>query len=205
MLPIVDIPPATAPTQSVIELRIGFAEDSRSPLAVRETSIETQSSAVPTLERSLVLADAATQAELQNIARVIGVCQLTSSHPDSAGSGLSPVAEVRKYLKIVERHGIESRGAATVITKPEHGRLTGPTTRGTFGYHANDGYIGNDRASLLIELDSNRYQVEYFFRVMESVPEAYPGEPSIHEQGYCPVKARVWKISSLNGLAMKYS
>jgi hypothetical protein len=76
-----------------------------------------------------------------------------------------------------------------------HGSLTDEGD-GDFAYLPEKGYIGSDRATLLVEVGGKKIRMEYFFRVMQTVPDAYEGEPSIWEQGYCPVKARVWKISS---------
>jgi len=65
---------------------------------------------------------------------------------------------------------------------------------GDYVYLPEEGYLGNDRATLLVEVGGKKVRMEYFFRVMKSVFES-PGEDNSAE--FCPEKVRVWKISSI--------
>jgi hypothetical protein len=77
---------------------------------------------------------------------------------------------------------------------PEHGKVIDDGD-GDYSYFPEKGFIGNDRATLLVEMGGKKIRMEYFFRVMTSVHEGEGVDPWADN---CPKKIRVWKISSLN-------
>lgn len=126
---------------------------------------------------------------------VIGICHLTANpfDPEWEG-GLSPVLAVTNYLRKKEGRIVKGSARVTVLNMPLRGSLLSSTGE-HFVYEPEAGFLGNDRATLLVEIDRKRIRVEYFFRVMETVPSSPEEGPSVYEQGYCPTKARVWKIA----------
>ncbi|MBK7685753.1 MAG: matrixin family metalloprotease [Rhodocyclaceae bacterium] len=67
---------------------------------------------------------------------------------------------------------------------------------GSYVYYPQKGYIGDDRATLLVNVGGKTVKMEYFFRVMQTIPVGSEDESSVYGEGYCPKKTRVWKISS---------
>ena len=128
---------------------------------------------------------------------VIGVCHLSENPfvPKSAANVMEPLLEIKSYFTERKLRAIEGQASVSVLKTPTHGALENQGD-GYFAYDPEKSYIGNDRATLLVELGSKQIRVEYFFRVMQTIPQQYETEPSIYEQGYCPKKARVWKIST---------
>ncbi len=144
------------------------------------------------------------EAEPQKFDRTIGICHLSENpfDPTSAVNSMSPALAIKNYFRVQEHRKIGGQANYRVLRAPVHGTLLGPENDG-FVYYPENGFFGNDRASILVELSNKKIRVEYFFRVMTSIPQQYESEPDIYEQGYCPKKARVWKISS-NGLWFKF-
>jgi hypothetical protein len=107
---------------------------------------------------------------------------------------MDPSLVLKNYFRAQEHRKIEGQASISVLQMPKHGELRNEGA-GYFAYYPEKGYIGNDRATLLVETGGKKIKMEYFRRVMQTVPSA-EDEPAIYEQGYCPLKARVWKISA---------
>ncbi len=144
-----------------------------------------------------MLVDAAgAQIGVQKFDRTIGVCHLVANPFDPAWiNSMSPALAAKNFYRAYEHLKINGQASVTVLKMPEHGVLEGPV-KGSYVYYPEKGYLGNDRATLMVEVDGKKIRMEYFFRVMRTVPSAAEDEPPIEEQGYCPKKAYVWKISS---------
>jgi len=150
---------------------------------------------IPAQEPPLIVADAsATQVAAQKYDRTIGVCHLSANPfvPKSAENVLSPPMEITAYFRKKEHYKIEGQPSVSVLQMPAHGALV-DEGEGYFAYYPEKGYLGNDRATLLVEVGGKKVRMEYFFRVMESIFES-PGEDNYAE--FCPEKVRVWKIST---------
>jgi hypothetical protein len=130
--------------------------------------------------------------------RTIGVCHLSENpfEPTSAVNGLSPYLVVKNYFRVQERRKVEGIANFGVLKMPTHGTLEGPVNGG-FAYFPENGFLGNDRATLVVKAGGKTVKIEYFFRVMRSIPDDHESKPTVYEQGHCPIKARVWKISSV--------
>lgn len=153
---------------------------------------------IPAQEPPLIVADAsASQGAARAYDRVIGVCHLSANPfvPKSAVNVLNPAMAIKNYYRVEEKFKITGQFNISVLQMPLHGILENEG-EGYYAYYPEKGYLGNDQASLLVEVGGKKIKMEYFFRVMQSVSPEAEGEPSIYEQGYCPTKARVWKISS---------
>ncbi|MFZ6770361.1 hypothetical protein ACO0LM_25175 [Undibacterium sp. Di26W] len=130
--------------------------------------------------------------------RTIGICHLSENfgQPLSAADSMSPILALENYYRKREKTKIEGNGIATILKAPTNGALSSLGS-GNFLYLPNKGFIGNDRATLFVKFGEKRVKVEYFFKVMQSVPLQYETGPSPYEESGCPKKVRVWKISDL--------
>jgi hypothetical protein len=148
---------------------------------------------IPIQETPVMVADAATtQNSAQKYDRVIGVCHLSDG--STSDGAMEPSMEMHDYYRVKERLTIDGVVNSIVILQmPKHGKLEGPVD-GNFSYIPVKDYLGNDRASLLVEVGGKKVRMEYFFRVMEHVPDQEGFDPY---SNYCPNKTRVWKISSV--------
>ncbi len=154
---------------------------------------------LPAQEPPMMVAEATkTQDTAQSYDRVIGVCHLSESPfvPQSAVNVLSPSMEVAAYYRKQEHLTIGNQPSVSVLQTPVHGSLV-DEGGGYYAYYPEKGYLGNDRATLLVEVGGRRVRMEYFFRVMQSIPQQYDETmPTPYEESNCPEKTRVWKISS---------
>lgn len=142
----------------------------------------------------------ATQVALQKYDRVIGVCHLSANpfDPTSAVNVLTPQMAIKNYYRIEEHYMIEGQASISVLSTPTHGVLEGPVN-GAYVYYPEKGYLGNDRATLLVEVGGKKIRMEYFFRVMTTV---FEGEGSDPYADNCPEKVDVWKISTIIDIPM---
>jgi hypothetical protein len=133
--------------------------------------------------------------------RVIGFCGLVENpirkvnQQYSAVNSVDPTGAAQVYFESVEHRDIRGPGLVAVSRNPQHGSLEPATSEAndrTYVYLPKPGYLGSDRATFLVELSGRKIRVEYFFRVMESVPEAEHNDKRL-----CP-RGLVWKISSLD-------
>ena len=159
------------------------------PLAMNEVAIEHR--AHGTAERMTV----------QKVDVVIGICHLSENpfDPRSAVSVMGVVDEAVWYLKKREDPKTKDQARVTVLQMPKHGILK-DVGGGNFAYDPTKGYIGEDRATLLVELDGKTVKMEYYFRVMQAIPQSYETGPNKYQQSNCPRKSAVWKISTFRGV-----
>jgi hypothetical protein len=129
--------------------------------------------------------------------RVIGVCHLSENpyDPTSAVNSMSVADEAVWYLKEKDHYKIEGQPIVDVFQVPAHGVLV-DDGGGNYVYYPEKGYLGNDRATLLVAVGGKKVRMEYFFRVMQTIPQQYETGPSQYEASNCPTKSRVWRISS---------
>ncbi|MFZ6756019.1 hypothetical protein ACO0K9_02275 [Undibacterium sp. Ji50W] len=134
---------------------------------------------------------------VEKIDRTIGICHLEKSgNTLSELDGMSPVLDLKNYYLSKEKTTIRGDGIVTVLKMPTNGILNSEGG-GNFSYLPNKGFIGNDRATLLVKIGGKQVKMEYFFRVVQSVPLQYETGPSPYEESGCPKKVRVWKMSSV--------
>lgn len=151
---------------------------------------------IPSQEPPVMVADASSvqSSAPQQVDRVIGVCHLSENpyDPTSAINSMSPPLDTKNYFRVHEHYKIEGQPSVSVLQIPTHGTLV-DDGGGDYVYYPEKGYLGNDRATLLVELGSKKVRMEYFFRVMQHVPDQEGVNPYADN---CPNKVRVWKISS---------
>jgi hypothetical protein len=94
------------------------------------------------------------------------------------------------YFESFEHRQFSVDGRATILRKPQHGTLKpNAEAPGGYLYLPKADYFGADRATFLVEAGGRKIKMEYFFRVMESVPEL-----GHEDKRLCP-RGLVWKIS----------
>ena len=132
--------------------------------------------------------------DLQKYDRTIGVCHLSANpyDPTSAQNSMSPPLAVKLYYYNFEKNNIQGSVSVSVLQMPAHGTLL-DGGKGNYAYLPEKGYLGNDRATLLVEVGGKKVRMEYFFRVMTSVQEGEGVDPYADN---CQEKVRVWKIST---------
>ncbi len=117
--------------------------------------------------------------------RTLGVCKLVENPPMIPGgtaiNSLSPILEVKNYFRSKEKRNIEGPSITTVLEHPKHGELkdegTSVLRHGTvvdtgergYSYLPARGYLGRDRAVLLIEIAGMKITMVYSFRVVDVI------------------------------------
>lgn len=135
--------------------------------------------------------------------RAIGVCHLSENpyDPTSAVNSMSPALDVKNYFRNSERLTLAGAAKVSILQKPTHGAVEGDE-EGDFAYYPEKGFLGNDRASLLLEIAGKTVRVDYFFRVMRQIPDQ-EGIDAYADN--CPKKVRVWKISASQMLTQHHA
>lgn len=130
-----------------------------------------------------------------NTERTIGVCHPLSNPAQpqipgattSAENSLSPVLSVKNYFYSVENLTVEGKSSVIVLAGPKHGRLedigttvydeNGSPIRDTgernYLYIPEPDYLGNDSATLLVEIGGYKVKMVYSFRVETVVNDFY--------------------------------
>ncbi|MES2049933.1 MAG: hypothetical protein V4447_16145 [Pseudomonadota bacterium] len=152
---------------------------------------------LPFQESVVSNASATTQPNTQKFDRVIGVCHLSENPYDtlSAVNTMSPALVIENYF-FDRGQKAPGKAKATVMKMPDHGKLE-DVGDGNYAYYPDKAYKGGDRATLMVEMSGKKVKMEYFFRVMQTIPQEYEDSPSPYELSGCPKKVPVWKISSL--------
>jgi hypothetical protein len=137
-------------------------------------------------------------------ARAFGTC----FPMPSGGDALSPLVSAKTYFLLYEPQTTFTEPATlTVLQQPKHGilRLMTEADRGIYFsstsapidpndpgylYFAEKGYLGDDKASFLIERGGIKVTVVYFLKVFEGSFGASGGD------SYCEDTGERWKISS---------
>jgi hypothetical protein len=142
--------------------------------------------------------------------RVMGICKIVANGPDqgvSVVNAFDPAHEAYIYLKRYEHKIVSGQAKVTVLQPSKHGlvRLLDESDRGiifpkdaapvdpndgTYLYLPENGYLGKDRATILVELGGKKVKIIYFFEAVDGPA----GEPETIE-ARCPNKVSDWKIS----------
>ncbi|HEX19772.1 MAG TPA: hypothetical protein ENG78_03005 [Acidiferrobacteraceae bacterium] len=165
---------------------------------------------VPAQHASVVIAQASQiQKSKAKTDRTVGICQALSNPAISSIPGatvsayntFTPPLAVKNYFRIVENRTVKGPSTVTVLENPKHGTLKDlgtivydqrgraikDTGQRSYSYLPKTGYLGKDRATLLVEIGGFKVKLVYFFQV----------EPVVDykvEEIVCP-NGRYWKIS----------
>lgn len=149
------------------------------------------------------------QQDPANTNRTVGVCQALSNPPlgllpgavATAQNSLTPAGDAIQYFRIVENRAISGSSTVTVLENPKHGKLedlgtvvfdeNGHAIRDTgersYNYIPESGYLGQDSATLLVEIGGFKVKMVYTFKVATAVDYK-------NEEVLCPKP--YWRISS---------
>ena len=141
--------------------------------------------------------------------RTIGVCQPAPNQPRiySLENVVEPKGEAAFYLRSYEHKNVADSDSSTVtiLQQPKHGvlRLVTEADRGKlfdsgaalldpdaslYAYLPNDGYLGKDKAVVLVEIAGVKIKVIYFFQAIDA--------PRGDINELCGKKGYHWKIST---------
>jgi hypothetical protein len=161
---------------------------------------------VPPQYAPVVIAQASQAKDPAKTERTIGVCALVENPIEvfdelsglkgqySAVNNIAPEAVVSNYLMGFDRKRFASvPTTVTVLKGPAHGTLELRKDEGRF-YIPEPNYFGPDRATFLVERAGMKIKVEYFIKVMETVPGGTEGYDPYWDEELCPNGSR-WEIS----------
>ena len=139
--------------------------------------------------------------------RTIGVCHPASSNVYSLENVIGPIYQARDYFRLYEQKTVTGAATITVLQQPKHGILrlvteddrgalfsssSGPLKpdAGLYAYLPEKGYLGKDKAVLLVEIGGVKVKVVYFFQAIGGSKGNDGIEVLCGKNGYH------WKISS---------
>lgn len=142
--------------------------------------------------------------------RTLGVCFPAPNKIYSLENVIEPKGEARAYLRMYERQTVRDSATITVLQQPKHGilRLVTEADRGKlfddsasavdpaaglYAYLPEKGYVGKDRATVLVDYGDIKVKVEYFFQAINGVL----GNTGSSDR--CRDTGPYWKISSTFG------
>ncbi len=134
------------------------------------------------------------------IDRTLSVCQVienpanpsTPEEKVSAINSIDPTGWVENYFSQQERRKVEGPGRVTVLQKAAHGSVETDDS-GNYLYIPAPGYLGRDRAVVLVEKAGMKIRIVYSFRVVHMVNQ--------DTEGLCPPgnmrKISLWRYVDL--------
>ena len=139
--------------------------------------------------------------------RTLGVCFPAPNAIYSLENVIEPIGEAKAYLRMYEHQTVTGPATITVLQQPMHGilRLVTEADRGTlfgsnasplkpdaglYAYLPENGYVGKDRVTVLVEIGGIKIKVEYFFQAISGVL----GNTGSTDR--CRNTGPYWKISS---------
>lgn len=141
--------------------------------------------------------------------RTAGVCYPVPNDNYSAENGLDPINSADFYLQQYEHRTVTEPATVTILQQPKHGilRLVTEADRGklfsvsagpikpdnqAYVYLPEKGYLGNDKAVMLVEIGGIKVKVIYFLQAVEGPLGSYG------RKEYCINTGSRWKISTTN-------
>ena len=146
-----------------------------------------------------------------NMDRTIAICHLMENPPTPPGTAvnsLSPIVALKTYFRVQERLVLEGASKATVLQNPAHGTLidegtlirdgfNGPlreTGERSYSYQPAPGYLGQDSATLLVEMGGYKIKVIYSFHVLRGPI----GDDTLDYERLCPNEVHRVSATSIN-------
>jgi hypothetical protein len=143
--------------------------------------------------------------------RTLGVCFPAPNQVYSLENVIEPRGDAENYLDYYEKRTIEGPAAITVLRQPTHGvlRLVTEADRGKlfsasssalapdaglYAYLPENGYVGKDRATLLVKRGGIEIKIEYYFQAINGVL----GNTGVER--HCKGTGPYWKISAAREL-----
>lgn len=160
---------------------------------------------VPPQYTPVIIAQASPAQEAPaKIDRTIGICKTLSNPPSggpTAGNTLTPAQDVASYFYAAEKRTVAGASTITVLEQPKHGKLEDVGTMAfdemkhavrdtgvrSYNYIPESGYLGGDKATLLVDIGGYKVKAEYAFQISAKFDEKL-----------CPTS--YWKISSVSNI-----
>jgi len=139
--------------------------------------------------------------------RIMGVCHAVPNAMAPEGARMEyvidPSFSAQYYFSQYEHKTVQGAATVSVLQGPKHGALMlttaanwasiapGPYGEGndTYAYFPDKGYIGNDRATILVDFGGQKVKVVYFFQSLDH-PLGNTGDAEA-----CAKTGFQWKIS----------
>jgi hypothetical protein len=140
------------------------------------------------------------QQSMIKVDRTLGVCQVVQNPAHThipgedfnAQNSTAPFGVVKNYIYDFEERIVEADGKMTILQNPKNGILRGYPAERNYLYIPNQGFVGKDSATILVEMDGRKFKLIYDIHVLET-PVTY-----LDEEELCP--QLTWKISSVDGV-----
>lgn len=163
---------------------------------------------VPPQEVPVIIAQAE-QAQQSEGERKMGVCFPIDNSPGltpHGGNVIGPITGAKLYFRLYESNKVDGTATVTVLQNPKHGvlRLVTEADRGTlfsrgsgplkpdaglYAYFPDQGYLGNDSATILVDIGGKTVKEVFYFKVVDH-PVGNDSDMEICKNG------TYWKISS---------
>lgn len=131
----------------------------------------------------------------------IGVCAPMENNPGNQlpGGTIEPVHDVTDYYWRTGKENLYGMaGTATLLKGPEHGKFDGPEHNDdAYGYTPNDGYLGPDSATFLVQLGGRKVEVVYYFTM---VSHPFGNQDPTEDKSLCP-HGYSWKMTYAHRMA----
>lgn len=171
---------------------------------------------IPPQEQTIVMVQAdSAQQQIVSKERTLGVCHpVPNSIPPEGARGeyvVNLIQSAKSYFTLYEHQKVAGETNVTVVKGPAHGSLqliteanvatfmSGRFVDGnrSYAYFPNPGYVGNDRATFLVDIGGQKVKLVYFFQSVD-----HPlGDTGFDE--LCAKTGIKWKISrAANGNQM---
>jgi len=165
---------------------------------------------VPPQEVPVMIAQASQAQGTSVTEHAIGVCDPIGNMPGVAPNltnTISPKIQAQIYFNLYAHQKIDGTATVTVLQNPKHGVLrlvteadrgslfssdsgpTDPANNPLYVYLPEQGYLGNDSVTMLVDIGGKRVKEVYYFKVVDH-PVNNDGDAEICTSG------PFWKISS---------
>jgi hypothetical protein len=140
--------------------------------------------------------------------RTLGVCEPVPNERFSLENVIGPIDSAKAYFRLYEPQQMPDGSATiTILQQPKHGILRLVTqadvgtilpsggdpvdpTAGLYFYLPEEGYLGKDKAIVMVEIGGVKVKVVYFFQAIEG------GLGNTGLERLCSKTGYHWKISS---------
>ena len=136
------------------------------------------------------------QQAAESVNRTIAICHLMENPPTPPGTAvnsISPIGSLKFYFKLQEHQVVEDASKVTVLQNPAHGTLKDVGSE-SYRYYPAPGYIGQDSATLLVEMGGYKIKVIYSFHVLPGPI----GDDTLDYERLCPNEVHRISATSIN-------
>lgn len=147
---------------------------------------------VPPQSAPLMIAQASqAQQSAAAAGRTVGVCHIVGNATGSLSPEnlLEPALSAMTYFRLYEHRTEPQHAKVTVLQDPKHGLLK-DEGNGIYSYLPSPGYLGKDKATVLVEIGGYKVKMVYFF---QSITGSGSGNSTY--ETLCGKRGEFWRIS----------